>query len=166
MNEKLHYWLWSLDLIMKVNEWMINKYCTISCINSSSELQHTVLVSSWSTRLSPLTSSSLLRPAGKSERSSYSYGRESNPHCHQVSPSQAGCVYTVWSVENLWMRRRRAKCLGWRMFSPRLERLQHLWQLCLREFTVYVTFIWWILTVWAAQIWFIPVREARPLMFP
>lgn len=25
-------------------------------------------------------------PAGKTERSSYSYGRESNPHCHQVSP--------------------------------------------------------------------------------
>lgn len=25
--------------------------------------------------------------AGKNERSSYSYGRESNPHCHQVSPT-------------------------------------------------------------------------------
>lgn len=29
----------------------------------------------------------LCRPAGKTERSSYSYGRESNPHCHQVSPT-------------------------------------------------------------------------------
>lgn len=28
---------------------------------------------------------SLPRPAGKTERSSYSYGREANPHCHQVS---------------------------------------------------------------------------------
>jgi hypothetical protein len=24
-------------------------------------------------------------PAGKSERSVYAYGRDSNPHCHQVS---------------------------------------------------------------------------------
>lgn len=52
MNEKLHYWLWSLDLIMKVNEWMMNKYCTISCINSSSEstLSTNLLLSSSSCR--------------------------------------------------------------------------------------------------------------------
>lgn len=56
-------------------------------------------VQSWPPSLSLSSPSSLLpvSPAGKNERSSYSsYGRESNPHCHQVSPAVAASL--SWKI--------------------------------------------------------------------